>query len=76
MIVGCYFYSLENCLIDMTVFNFCYNSYKHAPDQDSSLGRIFPCGPMQLLGPWAGRVFVASISLMNKTYFIEVRIHE
>ncbi len=61
MIAGCYSYSLENHLIDTVVSNFCYNPYKHAPDQDSSLGYILPRGPMQLLGPWPEQIFVVSL---------------
>jgi hypothetical protein len=53
-IVGYYFYSLENRLIDVVGFRLCYNPYKHPPDQDSNLGRIQPHGPLQLLGPSPG----------------------
>jgi hypothetical protein len=59
--MGCYFYSLENRLIDTAGFQLCYNSHKHAPDQDSTLDRTQPCGPMQLLGPWPWQIFVVSL---------------
>jgi hypothetical protein len=37
-IMGCYFYSQENRLIDKTGFRLCYNLNKHTSDRDSILG--------------------------------------
>jgi hypothetical protein len=58
--VGCYFYSLENRLIDTVGFRLCYNSHKYTPDQDSNSGRSQPRGSLQLLGPLLGLTFVIS----------------
>jgi hypothetical protein len=44
----------------MAGFSLWYNSHKHAPDWDSSLGRVQPRGSLQLMGPWPWRIFVVS----------------
>jgi hypothetical protein len=54
-IVGCYFYSQENRLIDMTSFWLCYNLNKHTSDWNSIL-RLHPAS-------WAVTVIVPLIRM-------------
>jgi hypothetical protein len=54
-VTDCYFYILENRLIDTTDFRLCYNSHKHAPDQDSTLGCTQPPGRCSYWVPGPGK---------------------
>jgi hypothetical protein len=50
-IAGCYFYSQENRLIDMTNFRLCYNLNKHTSDYES-IFRLRPASwVVAVIGP-------------------------
>jgi hypothetical protein len=58
---GHYIYnSLENRIIYMASFLLYYNLNKYAPDRNSFLGRIQPCGPLQIMDPPTRAVFEVS----------------
>jgi hypothetical protein len=63
--MGCYLYRLENRLIDMTSFQFCYNLNKHVPDRDSWLGLCPTSWDAAAIGPLTWVTFVVS-SLASK----------
>jgi hypothetical protein len=50
-IVGCYFYSQENRLIDMVSFWLCYNLNKHTSDWDSILELHPASWTITVIGP-------------------------
>jgi hypothetical protein len=51
--VGCYLYRLENCLIDITSFRFCYNLNKRVSDWDFWLGMRSISWTAVAIGPLA-----------------------
>jgi hypothetical protein len=57
---GCYLYRLDNCLINMASFQFCYNINKHVPDWDSRLGLRSTSWAATAIGPLAWVTFVVS----------------
>jgi hypothetical protein len=53
----------------MAGFWLWYNSHKHAPDRDSNSNHVQPRGPLQVMGPWPGRIFV--ISSLDPEYVVK-----
>jgi hypothetical protein len=58
--VDCYLYRLENSLIDMASFQFCYNLNKHVPGQDSWLWLHPILWVVAAIGPLTRVTFVVS----------------
>jgi hypothetical protein len=63
-VAGCYLYGLENFLIDMASFQFCYNLNKHVPDCDSWLGLHPTSWATTAIGPLTRVTFVISSVLI------------
>jgi hypothetical protein len=58
--MGCYLYRLEIRLINMAIFQFCYNLNKHIPDWDSWIGLRPTWWTAAATGPLAQVIFVVS----------------
>jgi hypothetical protein len=56
-IMGCYLYNQENCLIDTTGFQFCYNPFKYIPNHDTIYSYIQPREPSRSLDQYPGKYF-------------------